>query len=498
MEPSNPRSFPGSGDTAAAGTALSRREFVRSAAAVAAAGAAACNISIPRLKPTDIEIQAVSFGYEEFLYRAPYVFGGRSVDRATILNVTCSVRTKDGRSAEGRGSMPLGNVWSFPSKTMSYETTLNAMKELAQRVAAITSSLRLTGHPLTLHKVLEPEYLKAAEAVSRELKLASPIPKLCTLVTASPFDAALHDAYGKALGVSAFAACGRDLVNYDLEQFLGRDFRGEHLDTYVRRTPVPRIFVFHSVGAGDPITEADITTRLNDGLPETLAEWIEFNGIRRIKIKLNGQDLAGDVDRTVRIDRVAEETLRKSGVDEWYYCLDFNENCRSADFVVDFLNRFWERRPTGFQKVLYVEQPTPRDLKAHRANVMHKAAKMRAVVIDESLTDLESLLLAREMGYTGIALKACKGQSQAMLMAAAGRKYGMFLCVQDLTCPGAALIHSAGIAAHVPGNSGIEANARQYVPAANQPWVDSYPGIFRITDGTMHTAGLTGPGLGVA
>ena len=53
-------------------------------------------------------------------------------------------------------------------------------------------------------------------------------------------------------------------------------------------------------------------------------------------------------------------------------------------------------------------------------------------------------------------------------MAAAAQKFGMFLCVQDLTCPGASLIHSAGIAARVPGNAGIEANARQFVPAANQ------------------------------
>ena len=66
------------------------------------------------------------------------------------------------------------------------------------------------------------------------------------------------------------------------------------------------------------------------------------------------------------------------------------------------------------------------------------------MVIDESLTDLESLMLAREMGYTGAALKACKGQSQALLMGAALQKHKMFLCVQDLTCPGAALIHSAG------------------------------------------------------
>ena len=39
-------------------------------------------------------------------------------------------------------------------------------------------------------------------------------------------------------------------------------------------------------------------------------------------------------------------------------------------------------------------------------------------------------------------------------MAAAAQKYRMFLCVQDLTCPGASLIHSAGLAAHVPGVGG--------------------------------------------
>jgi hypothetical protein len=127
---------------------------------------------------------------------------------------------------------------------------------------------------------------------------------------------------------------------------------------------------------------------------------------------------------------------------------------------------------------------------------MHEAAKLRPVVIDESLTDLEALLLARELGYTGVALKACKGQSQAVLMAAAGQKYKMFLCVQDLSCPGASLIHSASIAAHVPGVSGIEANSRQYLPAANDPWAKDFPGIFVIRDGTLKTGALTGPGIG--
>jgi L-alanine-DL-glutamate epimerase-like enolase superfamily enzyme len=179
------------------------------------------------------------------------------------------------------------------------------------------------------------------------------------------------------------------------------------------------------------------------------------------------------------------------------YCLDFNERCPDVQYVLECLGRIRERSREAFNRILYIEQPTARDLQANRQNVMHEAARLRPVVIDESLTDLESLLLARELGYTGVALKACKGQSQAMLMAVAAQKYKLFLCVQDLTCPGASLIHSAGISARVPAVAGIEANARQYVPAANERWEQRFPGIFTITDGYMRTAEIGGPGLGI-
>jgi L-alanine-DL-glutamate epimerase-like enolase superfamily enzyme len=183
-------------------------------------------------------------------------------------------------------------------------------------------------------------------------------------------------------------------------------------------------------------------------------------------------------------------------VERWFYSLDFNERCPNVGYLLDFLHQLKEKAPAAFDRIQYIEQPTARDLKAHRSNVMHEASKLKPVVIDESLTDLENLLLAREMGYTGAALKACKGQSQALLMAAAAQKFGMFLCVQDLTCPGASLIHSASLAAHIPTVAAIEANSRQYVPAANKPWESKFPGIFIIKDGYMDTSGLTGPGLG--
>ena len=254
--------------------------------------------------------------------------------------------------------------------------------------------------------------------------------------------------------------------------------------------------LYHLVGALDPIVEADVKKPVGDGLPETLPEWIRRDGLTHIKIKLNGDDLAWDLERVLRVDRAADETQRGRGVTRWHYSLDFNEKCPNVGYLVEFLRKLREGAPAAFERIQYVEQPTKRDLKADRANVMGEASKLKPVVIDESLTDLESLLLAREMGYTGAALKACKGQSQALLMAAAAQKHDMFLCVQDLTCPGASLIHSAGLAAHVPGVQAIEANSRQYVPAANKEWAERFPGIFVIKDGMMETACLDGLGLG--
>jgi L-alanine-DL-glutamate epimerase-like enolase superfamily enzyme len=445
-------------------------------------------------RPTDIRVLEVTHEYERHTYRAPYMFGGRSVDRVTILNVHVRVRTGAGVESKGFGSMTLGNAWAFPK--VPQDDGLGAMMALADACRAVTAGCDDEGHPIDLWRQLEPEYLKAASAVTAARSLGAPVPKLCTLVVASAFDAAIHDAYGKAFGLSSYATYSKAHMRHDLARDLGPRFAGEYLDRYVPVAPRATTPVFHSVGASDAIEPADLKVRLEDGLPNTLAEWIARDGLTHFKIKLNGGNAAQDFDRITRIDRVARQAMTARGVTDWSYLLDFNEGCPDVGYLLDLLRKVREATPDGFRRIKYVEQPTSRDLATDRANVMHEASKLLPVVVDEGLVDLESLLIAREMGYTGVALKACKGQSQAMLIAAAAQKYGMFLCVQDLTCPGASLIHSAGIAARIPGNAGIEANARQFVPSANAAWDPKFPGLFTIRDGVMRTGQLTGPGLG--
>jgi L-alanine-DL-glutamate epimerase-like enolase superfamily enzyme len=475
---------------------VTRRQFLRQASAVPLGAA----LFAP--KPTDIRIDEVVHGYQDYVYRAPYKFGGRVVDRVTLLNVHCRVTTRNGQTAWGFASMTMGNTWAFPSATLSYDTTLEAMKALASRIARLAGDCPEIGHPLDIAHVLEPEWLKAAAEVAAERRLTEPIPKLCTLVVASPFDAALHDAFGKIHRRNVYETYGPDLLTSDLSRYLGADFRGARLDRALLSKRRGRIPVFHSVGGLDPLETSDVEKPVGDGLPETLPEWIRRDGLVRIKIKLQGDNLSWDVERTLAIDRIASavrlaRARSEQAEDEMAYCLDFNERCPDVQYVLECLRQVRARSPEGFRRILYVEQPTARDLKANKQNVMHEAARLRPVVIDESLTDLQSLLLAREMGYTGVALKACKGQSHTVLMAAAAQRHKMFLCVQDLTCPGASLIHSVGISARVPAVAGIEANARQYVPAANEPWRRRFPGIFQFTDGYMRTADIGGPGLGI-
>ena len=219
-------------------------------------------------KNTDIVIRDVKLTFEEFPYRTALKFGGVVTTHCKLMNITVTVEDRNGQTAKGFGSMPLGNAWSFPSKKVSFDESLDAMVRLAGEIANKTAQDNVPAHPVDIMARLEPEFLELANQVTQELSLADPIPKLCTLVTASPVDAALHDAFGKAAGINSYDGLGRDHMNHSLEIYLNEDFEGEYLDKYTSRQPKSELPLYHLVGALDPLTDADIDQRLDDGLPE--------------------------------------------------------------------------------------------------------------------------------------------------------------------------------------------------------------------------------------
>ena len=446
-------------------------------------------------KPTDVRIGEVRTTFVKVPFRMPLKFGGRVQTETELIDVQVDAVTAGGASATGFGSMPVGHVWAWPGPHTAPEQASACMKRLAGRLAGTLPRDR-TLHPLD-HMIRHTEtYAATAAQVAGELGIAETVPPLAVLVAASALDAAVHDAFGRANGISSYDGLSAEFVADDLSHYLTPQFAGEFLDRYTLRTPKPRMPLYHLVGALDPLTEADVSERPGDGLPVTLPEWIVADGLTHLKVKLGGDDLEWDVRRVREIDRVCEQVQAGRGVSEWFYSLDFNERCDDAGYVLEFLARVEESSPRAVGRVQYIEQPTHRDLSRHPGNRMHAVARRKPVVIDESLTDLESLLLARELGYTGVALKACKGHTESLLLGAAAQKLGMFLCVQDLTCPGASFLHSAGLAARIPTVAAVEGNGRQYCPAGNAGWEGKFPGMFAVTDGMLRTAELTRDGLG--
>src|SRR5262249_47296400 len=202
-----------------------RRGFVKSTAAVVGGicTAGLCRVSAvsASTKKGGVRTERVSYSYEECAFRVPLKFARAVVDRQTMLTVTCTVRTAAGKVATGFGTLPLNYTFTFPSQKLSDTARLAAMRALAEEIAKVTGTYTEFAHPIDVNWELAPRYLKAAAEVSRRLQLADPIPKLCTLVTAGAFDAALHDAFGKANGVNCFHTYGPEFMNHDLGHYLG-------------------------------------------------------------------------------------------------------------------------------------------------------------------------------------------------------------------------------------------------------------------------------------
>ncbi|TWU33722.1 mandelate racemase/muconate lactonizing enzyme family protein [Novipirellula artificiosorum] len=435
------------------------------------------------------ELQVRSETYD---YRTPMKFGGRVVTDVTVLSVDCDAASRVA-NARGLGSMTMGVAWAWPSPDISNTAKLEIVVELCHRLARAFNDSEMSGHPLDLCHAMTATRTRLAAELAAERGLTEPIPDLVLLLAASPIEAALFDAHGKAAGCSSYALLTRDHLKHDLSHYLGEaSYKDIYLGDLIASQPVDSMPLYHLVGALDPLTNADVHTPVGDGLPETLTDWITRDGLTHLKIKLNGDDSDWDTNRIAETYRVATEARPGS----WAFSLDFNEKCEDEDYVLAVLDKITRVQPDSLQAIAYIEQPTHRDLDRLPTITMHRVRERLPVVIDESLVNLRSLRTAISQGYSGIALKACKGHAEALLLGAVARHEKLFLCVQDLTCVGASLLHSASLAAHIPGVTAIESNGRQYAPAANQRWLGKFRDFFEVRGGEVPTRLLDGPGLG--
>lgn len=377
-----------------------------------------------------------------------------------------------GQRALGRGTVFLSDLWAWPDDPLSHTERDAALRKVCQRLAADLPAFfrNVKCHPLELG-------LQLHHLACHELTMDPSPPVLARTMCASPFDAAIHDAAGYALDRSAFSLYGEpvDLPSADPYFPAGGACRAIAQIIQQPRFELPAWYI---VGSGEP-------------LETTLVPAIKRHGYRNLKLKLTGRDNGLDAARTVEVYR----TARANGVSPLRLTIDTNEANPSVESVLDYLERLKAADRDAFAAVAYFEQPTDRDFRQHPFD-WRPVTKHVPVMLDEGLTGLDMLSEARRQGYSGLALKTCKGHSMLLAAAAWAEQHGMLISLQDLTNPGIALIHAALVGAHLPTINGAELNSPQFTPAANEEIAGRLPDLFEPRSGLHRLPPQIPAGLG--
>jgi L-alanine-DL-glutamate epimerase-like enolase superfamily enzyme len=446
-------------------------------------------------KPTDVCVTGVELYLLPVTMRVPLKFGTETMTGVTCARVQVFVAGRNGRTAAGWGETPLSVQWAWPAK-FAYAERHEAMIAFCRRLAQLWAEFGAWGHPIEIGDGLQREVLAPLIA---EFNQGQPqekhLPYLAGLICCSPFDIALHDAYGQLHQQPSYATYNRQFMNSDLASFLepdepGVDFRGEYPDDYLARAPKRTLPVWHLVGGLDPLEAGDLTGREpEDGYPVLLGDWIDRDGLTCFKVKLRGDDAGWDYERLVRVGRLG----LARGVA--HLSADFNCTVREPAYVNEILDRLARDEPAVFGAILYVEQPFPYDLERHQIDVRSVSAR-KPLFMDESAHDWRLVRLGRSLGWTGVALKTCKTQTGAILSLCWARAHGMSLMVQDLTNPMLAQIPHVLLAAHADTIMGVESNAMQFYPEASSAEARIHPGLYTRRGGVLDLSTIAGPGFG--
>lgn len=451
---------------------------------------------MPAAKPTDVRVCGAELFLLPVTVRTPLKFGAETLTEVTCARVRLTVAGRDGRMAQGWGETPLSVQWTWPA-AISYAQRHDAMISFCKSLAEAWSTWEAFGHPVEVGYSFQRAVLKTLVEQFNDLRpAAARMPYLAGLVCCSPFDLALHDAFGVLHSVPTYETYNRRYMNRDLSQLLtpraegDADFRGKYVEDFLAAAPAGSLPAWHLVGALDPLEPSDLSdSDPDDGYPVLLRDWIKRDGLTCIKVKLRGNDAGWDFDRLVRVGRLA----RAHGV-EWLTA-DFNCMVEEPAYVNEMLDRLRDDERAIFEMILYVEQPFPYDMDAHRIDVRTVAAR-KPLLMDESADSWTHVRLGRSLGWTGVALKTCKTQTGALLSLCWAKAHGMDVMVQDLTNPMLAQIPHVLLAAHAETMMGVETNAMQFYPAASAPEARVHPGLFERRGGRVDLSSLRGPGFG--
>jgi L-alanine-DL-glutamate epimerase-like enolase superfamily enzyme len=450
-------------------------------------------MNAPRFRITAVERREWPF-----TLRLPFRFGVITVTEGRQAVVRARIRTEDGREGWGVAAESLAAKWFDKDPALSDEQNHGQLRrslELAGQASLAAGADTAFGH-------FANGYAAHVSACGCE-----GLNPLVASYGRALLDRAALDALLKLSGLSFFdgmrANIGGMVPHPVVADLGGFDFAA----MLAGLQPAKRIHARHTVGLVDPITAADQSERVDDGLPETLEEVAATYRHKYWKLKVMG-DVGQDVDRLCRIAAVLD---RQHG---YHASLDGNEQYADAEGAAA-LWRAMQAEPRLRQlcaSILYIEQPVKRARALETS--MAALTSARPVIIDESDGDLDAFVQAKALGYAGVSSKACKGVWRSLINLARCKAWGgnYFLSGEDLTTLAGVCVQQDLALVALMGLTHVERNGHHFVDGfAGRPKVEAYrfmeahPDLYADTphgprlavrDGVLELGSLDVPGLG--
>jgi hypothetical protein len=435
-------------------------------------------IEAPRFAVREIEL------YERpVVLRLPFRFGVVTLTECPQAFARARIEFADGRTEWGAAAEMMAPKWFDKNLALSNEDNFDQLRDVLRlaRDAYLADATPTSafGHFARHH---DAHGAAAAQRGYNPL-LASYGPALV--------DRAVLDALCRVQGVSFYQAMTANLPGIGAAR---PEFNGLEIERFLARlSPAAAIAARHTVGLLDAITAGDLKQRVGDGLPETLEEVIRSYGHRHFKLKVSGQ-VAADLARLEAIASVLDRAA-----DPYFASLDGNEQYDDAHGVAELVQGIHSRPALArlWESILFIEQPIARKLAL--AADLGQADLGKPVIIDESDGELDTFVLARERGYTGVSSKTCKGLYKSILNAARCAAWNAeagearyFMSAEDLTTQAGLSVQQDLALVNLLGIEHVERNGHHYVngmaaqpPAEQDAFLAAHPDVYERSHGAV-------------
>jgi hypothetical protein len=458
-----------------------------------------------------LKVVHASSGIRNVFARMPFRFGVITMRAAPLLTLAVEIEASCGRRATGYAADFLAYRWfdKRPHKSLADNcrdllTSVDEARDLYLEAGKEGCQV-----PFALWRNTLPEIERRA--------LARDFNRLGAAFGASMLERGVIDALGRMTG-RTFAQLVRDGLGIDLGS-LCEELSGREVGAFLPERPLERLHVRHTVGLVDPITAADRGEAVDDGLPETLEDYLDCDGISYLKIKVAGR-LDEDLARLEAIAAVLDRRDRT-----FHISLDGNEQYQHPD---DFLELIMRVKATPelqhlYAQIMFIEQPLDRAVALDPAvkPALGVLSRDKPVIIDEADGWLTAFREAVDLGYRGTSHKNCKGVYKSLHnMALAGLRNEragwpeLFLSAEDLSNVPVVALQADLAAVAALGITHVERNGHHYFrglghlgEAEKADALAKHPDLYerrgdevfvRITDGTLACGSLQVPGMGFA